>query len=1032
MISTLFALAILLQSPPAAGDTPTPTWSVQTDKSIPIATDERRMTSDGGVAVHSYWLVGSSEPRTLAVAITDAASGDLRWSNAYGSLGVIHNGWNKAVQVVPTPDPTGTRVAVGVHVRLTPSISSLTKVLLEMRNAHDGSLVWKIDEFQQLLGTAYQFVFSADGAILVRYGWTTIGTADHLVLDAFDATDGTHLWNLALNGGTTNHLGEVTMPDEERTHVVVPSPDGSRLFVVLRPYDTAFFPPFGPNQIAAIDLASGTQEWIVAADQLGYAVALSDLVVSNDSQHLYLSTSERLLPTAGPPQVACLSATNGQLVWKQDTARTLGQIALSPDGSSLALGSTVQHESSGAALDELVVESRNTSDGSLQWSDTTLSSGDPIEMLELEFGPTGSRLFGLTSESAGGASPSAVQLYTWTAATGAITAQVDALSLLPPTIPKLIPIEDSSGTDDLAVIVHHDIEFGTGHVQRIHRSYDHFGSVVLEASAQESMTCILEYQTGAWIDTAARTVRSLHVVRERFLQAGTIHAETRDLQTGALLSSVALHSPPGSPYFPRLWSNIETSPDGRFASAIFNTPPSRLVCIYDLTTGHVKASATSTELTNDWLQLDWNPTQPILAVVEGSGDATLRLLQAETGQMLALVHLTLPFMSAPFASKRCDVIHSPDGSAVYTLVMDRVVGSSYEFVAIVRRHDPSTGAIQWEKELTIDFAGLTGGFKKSWLAHADVPIFVSDRQRTIVAFESATGAIRWQKEDLPFEVLEVVGLPERGEVLIATREGSFSGDDQVRVLDTSSGSIERVITLPRILGQGAFDRGTLQVLGDLGRIALLRRSVALLPDFDPVPRTVATGSTATVIDLRNGAILHEIEGLPEDCYALAFDDANSIVAAGASNSEASWGVDAQIQSYRGAALQSGPDEVSLASGGVIAFHVDEAPTAAGRVYVIATSITGTAPGVPVGAALPLPIVQDWLTSLALGWANNGEWPGFIGTLDAKGDARATLVILPGSEPALAGLELYFAGLVLDPSGTADPVVTQPVVHRLVP
>jgi len=115
----------------------------------------------------------------------------------------------------------------------------------------------------------------------------------------------------------------------------------------------------------------------------------------------------------------------------------------------------------------------------------------------------------------------------------------------------------------------------------------------------------------------------------------------------------------------------------------------------------------------------------------------------------------------------------------------------------------------------------------------------------------------------------------------------------------------------------------------------------------------------------------------------------------------------------------------VATGGVVNLALDAPAAHAGRTYGVFVSVIGTNPGtrLPGGAAV-LPLDLDatslWLLKLAL--RGTPGLAGFVGTLDAAGQAVAQFDSLGPLPPAAVGLELAFAFALPQPWDTvSNPV-----------
>jgi hypothetical protein len=96
-----------------------------------------------------------------------------------------------------------------------------------------------------------------------------------------------------------------------------------------------------------------------------------------------------------------------------------------------------------------------------------------------------------------------------------------------------------------------------------------------------------------------------------------------------------------------------------------------------------------------------------------------------------------------------------------------------------------------------------------------------------------------------------------------------------------------------------------------------------------------------------------------------------------------------------------------------------------RSYVIAGSLSGTSPGIPLpGGSATLPLAWDPFTSLVLDQVNTPTFSLFAGSLDAHGNATAQLN-LPALDPALVGTRIYFAYALSAPFDYAsNPVIIE--------
>jgi hypothetical protein len=114
--------------------------------------------------------------------------------------------------------------------------------------------------------------------------------------------------------------------------------------------------------------------------------------------------------------------------------------------------------------------------------------------------------------------------------------------------------------------------------------------------------------------------------------------------------------------------------------------------------------------------------------------------------------------------------------------------------------------------------------------------------------------------------------------------------------------------------------------------------------------------------------------------------------------------------------------LSATGGGVVTLDLDAGPGYAGRIYVVALSVTGTAPGTPIGSVV-VPLNFDTVTQFAFGYLNTPVFTNFAGLLSPEGKASATFFSPPIAEPVLPGLPLHMAFFTLNPIDFASNPIT---------
>ena len=109
---------------------------------------------------------------------------------------------------------------------------------------------------------------------------------------------------------------------------------------------------------------------------------------------------------------------------------------------------------------------------------------------------------------------------------------------------------------------------------------------------------------------------------------------------------------------------------------------------------------------------------------------------------------------------------------------------------------------------------------------------------------------------------------------------------------------------------------------------------------------------------------------------------------------------------------------SVSAGGPRRMELHPGPAYAGRVYLLAGSLTGTA-GIPVGS-VTVPLTADVYTNFTIAHPNTPPLQNSFGMLDAQGEAMATFSTPPGAISAsLIGTSVWHAFGLITPSGTLD-------------
>lgn len=120
------------------------------------------------------------------------------------------------------------------------------------------------------------------------------------------------------------------------------------------------------------------------------------------------------------------------------------------------------------------------------------------------------------------------------------------------------------------------------------------------------------------------------------------------------------------------------------------------------------------------------------------------------------------------------------------------------------------------------------------------------------------------------------------------------------------------------------------------------------------------------------------------------------------------------------ALASDHPSFSVGGGAAVNLYVRAGTSHANRAYALVASASGTAPGTPLAPGVTLPLNLDPITDLVVANFNTPLFVNFLGTLNTKGAAVATLNVPP--IPLGGPLGLDFAGVLLNPVDFATNAV----------
>ena len=318
---------------------------------------------------------------------------------------------------------------------------------------------------------------------------------------------------------------------------------------------------------------------------------------------------------------------------------------------------------------------------------------------------------------------------------------------------------------------------------------------------------------------------------------------------------------------------------------------------------------------------------------------------------------------------------APDGARLY------VTGSTYENAFAFEGYDWATvaydtadGTLLWESawdagpdDRAVDLVPSADGARLYVGGHTAEGFFL-----TVIAYDSASGQQDWRSEivsGLGSRAVDLELAPDGRSLLLLGREG----EDEALValgLHHESGELAWRADYDGVLPEG--DRG-----------AALR--------IDPTLGQALVGGTLTP--------------QPSDDDMLLLR----------------WSLPTLLAPQR---------TLSLSAGGEQPLELLAGPGQAGALHLLLGSLSGSEPGLPLGAGLVLPLQLDAYTMLLLDEPLAGPVPGALGALDAAGSAALALVLPPGTNPNLAGLDAHHAYLTL--LGGQLSLVSNAVVAHLAP
>lgn len=120
-----------------------------------------------------------------------------------------------------------------------------------------------------------------------------------------------------------------------------------------------------------------------------------------------------------------------------------------------------------------------------------------------------------------------------------------------------------------------------------------------------------------------------------------------------------------------------------------------------------------------------------------------------------------------------------------------------------------------------------------------------------------------------------------------------------------------------------------------------------------------------------------------------------------------------------------------ASGGTYWLAIESASSAAGEIYLVLGSMSGTSPGLPLSPQAHLPLVVDTYTAVSLAGAGSAPFFGTLGLLDGEGAASFKIEVPP---IPYAPVTVHHAALLLlvEPNGAVRAATSSAIAVDILP
>lgn len=180
------------------------------------------------------------------------------------------------------------------------------------------------------------------------------------------------------------------------------------------------------------------------------------------------------------------------------------------------------------------------------------------------------------------------------------------------------------------------------------------------------------------------------------------------------------------------------------------------------------------------------------------------------------------------------------------------------------------------------------------------------------------------------------------------------------------------------------------------------------------------------------AKLLSADGQAGDLFGRVVALSGDQVVVGASNEDSQGSNAGAAYTFDLEALTAVGTSVSASAGGSQLLVLDAGHLNAGRPYLLAGSISGTSPGLPIPGPFTVPLNNDAYLLYTITNLNAPPLAGNFGLLNAAGRGFVTFALPPGSDPAYAGVTAHHAFVAIDATvgiatfvSNAQPVAITP-------